>query len=112
MKCGCGTQAKNIKTDLDLFDGEVIIKNVDGYYCPKCKEEIFTSDQAEIARGKLKDTLPGFEAFKTRKKVAMIGNSFSIPIPKDVADFVHLKKGEEIRITVKSRNRLIVDIPN
>ena len=37
MKCVCGTTLKPIKTEMDLYDGSISVKNVDAYYCPHCK---------------------------------------------------------------------------
>ena len=38
--CVCGTKAEKIKTLLELFDGDVMIKDVDALYCPKCDMEL------------------------------------------------------------------------
>ncbi len=110
MKCVCGAKAEKIKTELELFDGSIVLKDVDAYYCPKCKEEILTTDQLSLAREKFGEILPNFEAFCLKKKVTQIGNSLSIPISREVAEFVHLRKGEEVKIMVKNRHRLIVDV--
>lgn len=109
-KCTCGAEMKKIRTDMDLYDGSVVVKDVEAYYCEECDEEVFTSKQAEEAQRKLKKIYPGFEPFAVEKKIAKLGNSLSIPVSKEIADFVHLKKGKEVKITVKSRNRLIVDV--
>lgn len=45
MKCVCGNEAKKIKTELELFDGSLMVRDVEAYYCPSCKEELFTSEQ-------------------------------------------------------------------
>lgn len=108
--CVCGTRVEKIKTNMELFDGGIILRDVDAYYCPKCKEEILTTNQLSSAREKLKEILPNFEAFSLRKKITQLGNSLSIPISKELAEFMHLRKGEEVRIVVKNRNRLIVDV--
>lgn len=110
QRCVCGAKVEKIKTDMELFDGDIVLKDVDAYYCPKCKEEILTTDQLSSAREKLTGVLPNFEAFSLRKKITQLGNSLSIPISKELADFMHLRKGEEVRIVVKNRNRLIVDV--
>ncbi len=110
LRCVCGAKAEKIKTELELFDGSVVLKDVDAYYCPRCKEEILTTDQLSSAREKLTEILPNFEAFSLRKRISQLGNSLSIPISKEVAEFMHLRKGEEVKIMVKNRHRLIVDV--
>jgi len=53
MKCVCGTEAKKIKTALELFDGTLMIGDVEAYCCPSCKEELFTSEQGGKVQKKL-----------------------------------------------------------
>lgn len=108
--CACGAQAREITTDLELFDGDVVIRNVKALYCPECKEEVFTSEQAAEAGEKYRRLLPGFEAFSVQKRVSQLGNSLSVPLPKELADFMHISKGSEMRISVKNRHRLVVDV--
>jgi len=66
MRCVCGAKAEKIKTELELFDGSVVLKEVDAYYCPDCEEEILTTEQLSSARDRLKDILPSFEAFSSQ----------------------------------------------
>ena len=42
-------------------------------------------------------------------KVAKVGNSLAIRIPKEIADFIKLKKEEEVKITPKSQRELIIN---
>jgi len=109
-KCVCGAKARKIKTRLELYDGNIIINNVDALYCPECNEELMTTDQITGAEKKLRETLPEFEAFSIRKKITRVGNSLTIPLAKELIDYMNLKKGEEVRITLKNKNRLIVDV--
>ncbi|MBI4214803.1 YgiT-type zinc finger protein [archaeon] len=83
MKCTCGTEIREIKTDMDFFDGTVIVRGVDAYYCPKCKEELFTSTGASSLADKVKQAVP-LESFS-------------------------LKKGQEAELVVKSRHRLVLN---
>jgi YgiT-type zinc finger domain-containing protein len=109
-RCVCGARARKIKTRLELYDGDVIINGVDALYCPECNEELMTTDQVARARERLRETLPEFQAFSIRKKIAKVGNSLTIPLAKELIDYVNLKKGQEVRITLKNKNRLIVDV--
>lgn len=109
MKCACGHRLKEIKTEMELLDGDVIIKNTPAYYCSKCNEELLTSEQVEKARGRLKELVP-IEAFKLRKRVIKVGNVLAIPIPKDIAEFFNVSKGSEFEFILKSRKRAILDL--
>ena len=110
MECACGAKMRNVKTQLSLFDGEIVLNNVDAVYCPDCNEEIMTTEQAAEAQRRLKEALPNFEAFQISKKITRVGNSLTVPLSKELADYMNLKKGQEVRITLKNRHRLVLDV--
>ena len=109
-KCVCGAKARKVKARLELFDGDVVLNDVDALYCPDCEEEVLTTGQAADARQRFKESLPGFTAFSIRKKITKVGNSLTIPLAKELADFMNLHKGEEVKITLKNKSRLIIDV--
>jgi YgiT-type zinc finger domain-containing protein len=109
-RCVCGAKWEKIKTKLELFGGDIVVNDVEAYYCPQCKEELFTSQQAKDAEDKLHTAIPGFEAYRIQKKVTQIGNSLGIPLSKELAQYMGIKKGAEVRITLKNKHRLIVDV--
>lgn len=76
--------------------------------CVKCGEAFFDSETA----GKIQDKSKALGLFglAKRTKVAKVGNSLAIRIPKEIAEFMKLKKEEEVRITPKNQNELIVGI--
>lgn len=43
-KCVCGATLRKIKTEMELFGGDVMVKNVDAFWCPNCKEGICLAD--------------------------------------------------------------------
>lgn len=109
-ECVCGAKARKIKTRLELYDGNVIINEVDALYCPECNEELMTTNQVMNAKEKLGEMFPGFQAFNLRKKITKVGNSLTIPLAKELVEYMNLKKGGEVRITLKNKKRLIVDV--
>jgi YgiT-type zinc finger domain-containing protein len=109
MKCVCGEKLKKIKTEMDFFDGNVIVRNVKAFYCPNCKEEVFDSKEGDRIFGKV-SKLNIAMPFESRKKITKVGNSFAIPVSKEIADFMQIKKGEDIQIKVQNNRRLIVDL--
>jgi YgiT-type zinc finger domain-containing protein len=110
QKCICGTTMRKVKTKLELFGGDIVINDVDAFFCPGCGEELFSSEQATAAQDRVHETFPGFEAFSIRKKVTKVGNSLTVPLSKELADYLGVKKGDDVRITIKNRHRLIVDV--
>ncbi len=110
MKCACGTKTRKIKTQLELYDGDIVLNEVDAYYCDKCNEEYLTTEQAGKTQDRFKEALPGFEAFSIRKKITKVGNSLSIPLAKELTEYMDLAKGKEVKITLKNKHRLIIDV--
>ena len=76
--------------------------------CPKCSESFFDSETASKIQAKSKEL--GLFGLSKRTKVAEVGNSIAIRIPKEIAKFVGLKKGREVLVTPKEKNQLTVDI--
>ena len=76
--------------------------------CTKCGEAFFDSETAKKIQIKSKEL--GLFGLAKNTKVAKVGNSLAIRIPKEIADFVKLKKEEKVRIVPKSQNELIVGI--
>jgi len=109
IKCACGETAQKITTEMELFGGDVTVRNIEAYYCPKCKEEVMTTEQIQKVKDNVKSLVPSYEKFSVRKKIAQLGNSVTVPLPKEVADFLGIHKGDEVRITVKDKHRLIVE---
>ena len=47
MKCVCGNKLQEIETEMDFFDGNLIMRNIKAFYCSKCKEELFDSKEGD-----------------------------------------------------------------
>jgi len=109
MNCVCGARLEKIKTEIDFFDGKVIVRDVEAFYCPECKEELFNSKQGNELFEKV-SKLNLNESFESRKKISKVGNSLAIPLSKEIAEYLQVKKGAEIQIKVKNKKRLIVDL--
>ena len=73
MKCVCGSSLRKIKTDMDFFDGKIIVKDVEAHYCNSCKEELFTAAQGDEIGKQIKKLNLG-QIFKLRKKVVKVGS--------------------------------------
>ncbi len=77
--------------------------------CSKCGETLFDSKTADAIQRKSKELgLFGLSSKKT--KVAMVGNSLAIRIPKEIAEFINLKKEEEVRIIPKNKKEITLEV--
>ena len=75
--------------------------------CTKCGEAFFDSETAKKIQAKSKEL--GLFGLAKKTKVAKVGNSLAIRIPKEIADFINLKKEEEVKITPKNQHELIIN---
>ncbi|MBW2968681.1 hypothetical protein KY304_02555 [Candidatus Woesearchaeota archaeon] len=77
-------------------------------FCPKCNEEVYdekTLDKInKIAKKK------GLWGLESRTKVGEVGNSLDIRISKKIADFIGLRKGEDIIVHPESKKRIVIDV--
>jgi hypothetical protein len=76
--------------------------------CAKCGEVFYDSDVVDKIQAKSKEL--GLFGLSKKTKVAQVGNSLAIRIPKEIAKFIHLKKEEEVKIVPKSSNELIIEV--
>ncbi len=76
--------------------------------CTKCGETFFDSETAGKIQAKSKEL--GLFGLAKRTKVAEVGNSMAIRVPKRLAEFVGLKKGQEVLIKLREKNELSIEI--
>lgn len=75
--------------------------------CSECGEVFYDSITADKIQLKSKEL--GLFGLSKKTKVAQVGNSLAIRIPKEIADFVHLKKEKEVKIVPKTKNKLEIE---
>lgn len=75
--------------------------------CSKCNETYFDSETADKIQLKSKEL--GLFGLAKKTKVAMVGNSLAVRIPKEIAEFMKLKKEEEVRISPRNTREIIIE---
>ena len=75
--------------------------------CTKCGEIYFDSETVDKIQQKSKK-LRLFGIVK-KAKVALVGNSLAIRIPKEIALLTGLKKGKEVLIAPKGKNNIAIE---
>lgn len=94
------------KVDFKLY-GELIGK-FEAEVCPSCGEKFFNEetsrkiDEATKAKG-----LWGLEV---ETNVGQSGDSLMVRINKQLAQFLHLQKGERIKIRPEDRKRVVIEV--
>ena len=108
------------RTKCEECGGRITLKKVEfklyavpvGFFpaevCAKCGEKVFdekTSDQIDAAAKKR-----GLWGLGANATVTKVGSSIAIIINKRIAQFLGLKRGEQVQIHPESKNRLRIDV--
>ncbi len=102
----CNGQLKKKLVEHKEFD--ISLGKFNALVCTKCNETFFDSDIAVKIQLKSKEL--GLFGLAKKTKVAQVGNSLAIRIPKEIAKFIKLKKKGEVKITPKSYRELIIEV--
>ncbi len=86
--------------DLGKFPAEV---------CTKCGEQVFEEEVIRKIAAVTKQK--GLWGLNERAKINQVGGSVGITINKKIADFLHLRKGEEVILYPETKKRLVIQIP-
>lgn len=104
VMCGGKTQQKGIEhkefgIPLGIFPAEV---------CQKCGEAFFSEEIAGKIQMKSKEL--GLFGLAKKATVAEVGNSIAIRIPKEIAKFLNLRKGEEVTLMPEGKHELRIEV--
>lgn len=98
MKCACGALAQPTRIKIDGY-------GVRAWKCPKCKEEYLDSGDAEFLLIMKKLQKKGITA-----KIGVLGNSFIVRIPKEIAEILKLAKGKKALLSMNAPNNLTISV--
>ena len=107
MKCivCSGETAKKV---VEHKEFGISLGNFKADVCKKCGETYFDEETAERIQQKSKEL--GLFGLARKAKVAKVGNSIAIRIPKEIAEFLKLEKGKEVSIVPEGKDELRITI--
>lgn len=76
--------------------------------CSECDEVFFDEKTSKEITQKTKQM--GLWGLESRTKIGVSGSVLDVRLNKKLADFFHLKKGEEVRIYPEDEKRFIIEI--
>lgn len=88
---------------IKLLGGKVILKDQPYYRCRKCRKEFVSSEQ-------MGQTEKEVNTFSISRLIVSTGRSLAITLPKDIAEFYGLKKGEKVHLIPESKHVLKVRV--
>lgn len=106
MKCiMCDGQTKKQVVDDEEFG--VFLGRFPAEVCQKCGEVYFDSETVKKIQAKSKKL--GLFGLLKKTKVAEVGNSLAIRIPKPIAEFTGLRKNTEVTLVPHSKHSILVE---
>ena len=108
MKCVMCDKGNLKGKVVDYKEFGISLGKYKGNVCSDCGEVFFDSETAKKIQAKSKEL--GLFGLSRKTKVAKVGNSLAIRIPKEIAEFLKLKKEEEVKIMPKSQKELIIGV--
>ncbi len=104
MKCtNCNMGNYGKKKTTYVFLGEAI-GNFDALVCNHCGETLFESAASDKIEAEVKHR--GLWGLRARTKVSEVGNALDVRIPKALAQFLSLEKGQEVILEPVDKKRL------
>lgn len=107
IKCEeCGGKIIKKNVEFRLYDELVGLFSAE--VCAKCGEEVFdekTSDEIDKAAKE-----KGLWGLESKAKITEVGSSIAVVINKKIAEFIGLKKGEEVYVHPESRNKISIEV--
>jgi YgiT-type zinc finger domain-containing protein len=101
-------EGKFLRTKREYAYNDISLGEFEADVCKRCGEVFFTEAASdEIDRLARAGGLWGLEA---RTKVSYSGNSLMIRIPREIAEFMGLEKGDGVRIHPEGKRRLVVEL--
>lgn len=97
-----------VRRKVPYIVGEVNIGTFEADVCAACDEVFFTEASSDDIDMKAKEI--GIWGLEKKGKIGYSGNSLIVRIPKKVAEFMGLEKGEGITIKPQDKKHLIIEI--
>jgi len=103
----CGNKDVELKkVDFKVYG--ISLGKFEAEVCNRCGEEVFSEEVSDKIDGIAKKK--GLWGLEARTRVAQSGDGLVIRVNKKLANFLGLKKGEEITLTPESKHKLVVEI--
>ena len=102
-KCpNCKVKYEEVETDFEY--GDIILRNVKAFRCPKCSQELFTPEQYQAIRERIHSVI---QPLRLKRKISTAGKKPIVYLPEDVVKAISAKIGDEVDIYVEGKKIII-----
>ncbi|MDP3640591.1 MAG: hypothetical protein Q8R53_05345 [Nanoarchaeota archaeon] len=104
-KCG---KAPFAKKKVEFLQLGISLGKFDALVCPVCEETVFEGSVSKKIEVKAKEA--GIWGLARKTRIGTSGSSLDVKVPKVIAEFLSLKKGQEVLIEPLERNKIEITI--
>ena len=108
MKCVTCEKAEMVKKKVEYLSLGQSLGWFDALVCPKCNETLFEGSVSLQIEQKAKAL--GLWGLARKSRVGTSGTSLDIKLPKQIAEFLGIKKGQEIIIEPRTKNKIEITV--
>jgi len=102
----CGGRLRRTRAEYSYND--ISLGAFEADVCQRCGEAFFTQEASDEIDRLAKER--GVWGLEVKSKVSYSGNSLMVRIPKEVAEFMGLERGDGVRIRPEGKRRLVVEL--
>lgn len=102
----CDVEMKLVVLPKYEFEEGYLLHNVHAYQCSKCNKTFFTEEQAnelELRTKEVKEYGFGF-----LRKITISGKSLVVGIPAELAEHLHIKQGQKVKVIPIAREGFMI----
>jgi len=104
MKCISCEKGEMLKKKIEYIQCGYSFGKFDAFICSQCGEALFEGSASEQIEKKAKEL--GVWGLAKKVRIGTSGSSLDVKLPKKIVDFLKLKRGQELIIEPKEKNKL------
>jgi hypothetical protein len=108
MKCYVCGKADFVKKKVEYIQFGKSFGMFDALVCLKCNETLFEGHVSEQIEKKAKEL--GVWSLAKKTRIGTSGSSLDVKLPKQIAEFLGLKKGQEVVIEPVKKNKIEITV--
>ena len=108
MKCVNCEKSQMIKKKVNYSQFGIVLGKFDAFVCPLCDETLFEDSVSQQIEEKAKKF--GIWGLAKKTKIGTSGSSLDVKLPKQIADFLKLKKGQEVIVEPSAKNKIEITV--
>ncbi len=108
MKCTSCEKSELTRKKVEYIQFGIALGKFDALVCPSCGETLFEGSASEQIEKKAKEL--GIWGLARKARIGTSGTSLDVKLPKQIADFMELKKGQEIVIAPADKRKIEITV--